>query len=56
MGLELNSDCFKFIVPNKSVSSNNPMMKKSVLSLASRMFDPMALISPTVRGNVGFPS
>jgi len=51
----LNSDCFRFIAPNESVSSHDPMTKRSLLSLASRMFDPMGLISPfTVRARILF--
>ena len=52
---DLISDCFRFITPNESVSSPDPMTKRSLLSLASRMFDPMGLISPfTVRAKILF--
>ena len=43
---DLISDCFRFIPPNESVSFHDPMTKRSLPSLASRMFDPMGLISP----------
>ena len=52
---DLISDCFRFIAPTESVSSHDPMTKRSLLSLASRMFDPMGLISPfTVRAKILF--
>ncbi|XP_020630240.1 uncharacterized protein LOC110067269 [Orbicella faveolata] len=52
---DLNSDRFRFIAPNESVSSHDPMTKRSFLSLASRMFDPVGLISPfTVRAKILF--
>jgi len=52
---DLINDCFRFIVPNQSVSSPDPMTKRSLLSLASRMFDPVGLISPfTVRAKILF--
>ena len=43
---DLISDCSRFIAPNESVSSHDPMTKRSLLSLASRMFDQLGLISP----------
>ncbi|XP_044166852.1 uncharacterized protein LOC122950905 [Acropora millepora] len=44
-----------FLAPTESVSSHDPMTKRSLLSLASRMFDPMGLISPfTVRAKILF--
>ena len=52
---DLISDCFRFLAPTESVSSHDPMTKRSLLSLASRMFDPMGLISPfTVRAKILF--
>ena len=52
---DLIPDCFRFLAPTESVSSHDPMTKRSLLSLASRMFDPMGLISPfTVRAKVLF--
>ena len=52
---DLISDCFRFIAPKESVSSPDPTTKRSLLSLASRMFDPMGLISPfTVRAKILF--
>ena len=41
----LNSDCFRFIAPDESVSSQDPMTKRSLLSLPSSLFGPMRLIS-----------
>ncbi|XP_067049218.1 uncharacterized protein [Acropora muricata] len=52
---DLISGCFRFLAPTESVSSHDPMTKRSLLSLASRMFDPMGLISPfTVRAKILF--
>ena len=52
---DLISDCFRFLAPTEGVSSHDPMTKRSLLSLASRMFDPMGLISPfTVRAKILF--
>ncbi|XP_022795153.1 uncharacterized protein LOC111333799 [Stylophora pistillata] len=52
---DLNSDCFRFITPSESVFSHDPMTKRSLLSLASRTFGPMGLISPfTVRAKIFF--
>ena len=36
---DLNFDCFRFIAPNESTSSLDPITKRSLLSLASRMFE-----------------
>ena len=52
---DLTSDCFRFISPNEIVSSHDSMTKRSLLSLASKVFDPMGLISPfTVRAKILF--
>ena len=52
---DLISDCFRFNAPKESVSSHDPLTKRSLLSLASRMFDPMGLISHfTVRAKILF--
>ncbi|XP_044174254.1 uncharacterized protein LOC122957873 [Acropora millepora] len=52
---DLISDCFRFLAPTESVSSHDLMTKRSLLSLASRMFDPMGLISPfTVGAKISF--
>ena len=52
---DLISDCFRFNAPKESVSSHDPLTKRSLLSLASRMFDPIGLISPfTVRAKILF--
>ncbi|XP_078364199.1 uncharacterized protein LOC144648546 [Oculina patagonica] len=52
---DLTSDCFRFIAPNEMVSSHDPMTKRSLLSLASKVFDPMGLISPaTVKAKILF--
>ena len=46
----LTADCFKFLAPSGIISCHDPMTKTSLLSLASKMFDPMGLILPlTVR-------
>ena len=51
------SDCFRFLAPNGIISRHDPMTKRSALSLASKMFDPMGLILPfTVRGKIFFKS
>ena len=52
---DLVSDCFRFIAPKSTISSHDPMTKRSLLSLASKTFDPMGLISPfTVRAKILF--
>ena len=52
---DLISDCFRFLAPTETVSCHDPMTKRSLLSLASRVFDPMGLISPfTVRAKILF--
>ncbi|XP_068756894.1 uncharacterized protein [Montipora capricornis] len=52
---DLNSDHFRFLAPSGIISSHDPMSKRSLLSLASKMFDPLGLISPfTVRAKILF--
>ncbi len=52
---DLSSDCFRFIAADEIVSSHDPMTKRSLLSLASKVFDPTGLISPaTVRAKILF--
>ena len=49
----VNSSPFLAISTVNAVSSHDPLTKRSLLSLASRMFDPMGLISPfTVRAKI----
>ena len=43
---DMTSDYFRFLAPNGIISCHDPMTKRSVLNLASKMFDPMGLISP----------
>lgn len=50
---DLTSDCFRFVVASEMISSHDPVTKRSVFSLASKLFDPMGLISPfTVRAKI----
>ena len=50
---DLNSDHFRFLAPSEIISSHDPMSKISLLSLASKTFDPLGLISPfTVRAKI----
>ncbi|XP_068756583.1 uncharacterized protein [Montipora capricornis] len=52
---DLNSDHFRFLAPSGIISSHDPVSKRSLLSLASQMFDPLGLISPfTVRAKILF--
>ena len=52
---DLTSDHFRFLAPGGIVLSPDPMTKRSLLSLASKMFDPLGLISPfTVRAKILF--
>ena len=52
---DLVSDCFRFIAQKSTISSYDPMTKRSLLSLASKTFDPMGPISPfTVRAKILF--
>ena len=52
---DLTSDHFRFLAPGGIVLSPDPMTKISLLSLASKMFDPLGLISPfTVRAKILF--
>ncbi|XP_068691620.1 uncharacterized protein [Montipora foliosa] len=52
---DLNSDHFRFLAPSGIISSHDPMSKRSLLSLASKIFDPLGLISPfTVRAKILF--
>ena len=52
---DLTTDCFRFLASNSIISCHDPMTKRSVLSLASKVFDPMGLISPfTVRAKILF--
>ena len=52
---DLNFDHFRFLAPSGIISSHDPMSKRSLLSLASKMFDPLGLISPfTVRVKILF--
>ena len=45
---DLNSDHFGFLAPSGIISFRNPMTKRSLLSLASKMFDPLRLITPFI--------
>ena len=55
MSWDLNSDHFRFLAPSGIISSHDPMSMRSLLSLASKMFDPLGLISPfTVRAKILF--
>ena len=50
---DLTSDCFRFLARNGIILCHDPMTKRNVLSLASKMFEPMGLISPlNVRGKI----
>ena len=52
---DLTSDHFRFLAPGGIVLSPDPTTKRSLLSLASKMFDPLGLISPfTVRAKILF--
>ena len=53
---DLKSDCFRFIPPKlDDVTSTIAATKRALLSLASRVFDPLGLISPfTVRVKMMF--
>ena len=52
---DLTSDHFRFLAPGGIVLPPHPMTKRSLLSLASKMFYPLGLISPfTVRAKVLF--
>jgi len=52
---DLTCDCFRFLAPNSIISCQEPMTKRSVLSLTSKMFDPTGLISAlTARAKILF--
>ncbi|XP_031560795.1 uncharacterized protein LOC116296835, partial [Actinia tenebrosa] len=52
---DLKSDCFRFIPPKEVATSRTPATKRTLLSHASRIFDPLGLISPfTVRVKILF--
>ncbi|XP_068757631.1 uncharacterized protein [Montipora capricornis] len=55
LGVSWDSDHFRFLASSGIISSHDPMSKRSLLSLASKMFDPLGLISPfTVRAKILF--
>ena len=43
---DLTCDHFRFLAPGGIVLSPDPITKRSLLSLALKMFDPLGLISP----------
>ena len=52
---QCTSDHFRFLAPGGIVLTPDPITKRSLLSLASKMFDPLGLISPfTVRAKIFF--
>ena len=52
---DLTSDHFRFVAPGGIFLSPDPMTKRSLLSLASKMFAPLGLISAfTVRAKILF--
>ena len=52
---DLTSDHFRFVAPGGIFLSPDPMTKRSLLSLAWKMFDPLGLISAfTVRAKMLF--
>ena len=44
------NDCFVFCVPPYVLTVSDPKTKRSLLSIASRIFDPMGLIKPFTIG------
>ena len=49
------NDCFDFCVPPYVLNDSDPETKRSLLSIASRIFDPMGLITPfTIRAKMLF--
>ena len=49
------NDCFVFCVPPYVLTVSDPETKRSLLSIASRIFDPMGLITPfTIRAKMLF--
>ena len=49
------NDCFVFCVPPYVLTVSDPEKKRSLLSIASRIFDPMGLITPfTIRAKMLF--
>ena len=49
------TDCFLFSVPPSMLAVSDPNTKRSLLSIASRVFDPMGLITPfTIRAKMLF--
>ena len=49
------NDCFVFCVPPYMLTVSDPETKRSLLSIASRIFDPMGLITPfTIRAKMLF--
>jgi len=49
------ADSFLFNVPQSVLKMNDPETKRSLLSIASRIFDPMGLLSPfTVKAKIPF--
>lgn len=51
----IHSDCFLFSVPPSMLAVSDPNTKRSLLSIASRVFDPMGLITPfTIRAKMLF--
>ena len=50
LGMSWNTedDVFFFDLSNKILNSDNPETKRSLLSLASKVFDPLGLLAPFI--------